>query len=326
MTARRGEGDQRHRGQGRGEPGGEVVTLRVVSWNVRSLRDDVPALLRVLHACRPDVLLLQEAPRLGAAAAARRRLARAAGLRVVAAGPLAAGCAVLAGPRTSPVPGGAPFSPGSLSPGSLPPGSLSSGSRPRGSRARRAEGAAVARLPPSTLLPWPFGLHRRGLALALVGTPVGPVLAASAHLGLDDRERRHHAALLADRLGVGVGDGPHVVLGVDVNEAAAAATPPPVDRGPPPVGAVGADGRTAGAWELLAAGGLDHRAVGVRTFPARSPRRSIDGLLASGLLQGRADVPGPSQHVAPADLRAASDHLPLLAVLRLRVRSARTVG
>ena len=73
--------------------------LRVVSWNVRSLRDDsagVAAALRDLHA---DVVLLQEAPRLLTAVPANRRLASRAGLRRSVGGSLSCGNLLLVSPR-----------------------------------------------------------------------------------------------------------------------------------------------------------------------------------------------------------------------------------
>ncbi|WP_460524493.1 endonuclease/exonuclease/phosphatase family protein [Flindersiella endophytica] len=39
-----------------------VPEIRVLSYNVRGLRDDVAALTRVVRHCRPDVLVVQEAP------------------------------------------------------------------------------------------------------------------------------------------------------------------------------------------------------------------------------------------------------------------------
>lgn len=46
----------------RTEPDGSAV-IRVLSYNIRSLRDDTDALARVIKACAPDLVLLQEAPR-----------------------------------------------------------------------------------------------------------------------------------------------------------------------------------------------------------------------------------------------------------------------
>jgi endonuclease/exonuclease/phosphatase family metal-dependent hydrolase len=74
------------------------MALRVVSYNVRSLRDDVSALARVVRGVRPDLACLQEAPRMLLWRTRRRRFARCCGL-TVAAGRRPAGLAVLAGPR-----------------------------------------------------------------------------------------------------------------------------------------------------------------------------------------------------------------------------------
>ncbi|GAA3736407.1 endonuclease/exonuclease/phosphatase family protein [Salinactinospora qingdaonensis] len=54
--------------------------MRVLTYNVRGLRDDPRAVARVITACRPDVVCLQEAPRLAGWRAGRRALARATGL------------------------------------------------------------------------------------------------------------------------------------------------------------------------------------------------------------------------------------------------------
>ncbi len=71
--------------------------LRVLSYNVRSLRDDPAAVARVVRSCRPDVVCLQEAPRLLLWRTRRRRLARRCGLRV-AAGRRRGGLEILAAP------------------------------------------------------------------------------------------------------------------------------------------------------------------------------------------------------------------------------------
>ncbi|MFC7330366.1 endonuclease/exonuclease/phosphatase family protein [Marinactinospora rubrisoli] len=57
-----------------------MPVLRVLSYNVRSLRDDSYAVARVIRGCRPHVVCLQEAPRLLGWRGSRRRLARRAGL------------------------------------------------------------------------------------------------------------------------------------------------------------------------------------------------------------------------------------------------------
>jgi len=57
--------------------------VRVVSWNVRSLRDGAGAVASMLCGLEPDVVVLQEAPRLVLWRLSRRLLAHRAGLRVV---------------------------------------------------------------------------------------------------------------------------------------------------------------------------------------------------------------------------------------------------
>ena len=75
--------------------------MRVVSWNVRSLRDDAVGVAAALRALSPDVVLVQEAPRLWRSRAACARLARSAGLRVVAGGRSAHGNLLLAAPEVA---------------------------------------------------------------------------------------------------------------------------------------------------------------------------------------------------------------------------------
>ena len=65
--------------------------LRVVCWNVRSLRDDSAGVAAALAGLSPDVVLLQEAPRLLGSRLVNARLARRAGLRRTAGGASAAG-------------------------------------------------------------------------------------------------------------------------------------------------------------------------------------------------------------------------------------------
>lgn len=74
--------------------------MRVVSWNVRSLRDDARGVAAVLAGLQPDVVVVQEAPRLLLWRSSCDRLARRAGLRRVVGGAPAAGNLLLVGPRT----------------------------------------------------------------------------------------------------------------------------------------------------------------------------------------------------------------------------------
>lgn len=72
--------------------------MRVVSWNVRSLRDDAAGVAAALRELAPDVVLVQEAPRLWRSRAACQRLARRAGLDVVTGGRSACGNLLLTTP------------------------------------------------------------------------------------------------------------------------------------------------------------------------------------------------------------------------------------
>lgn len=73
--------------------------MRVLSWNVRSLRDDARGVGDFLASVRPDVVLLQEAPRLAFWRWSCDRLARRCGLLRVVGGASAAGNLLLVAPR-----------------------------------------------------------------------------------------------------------------------------------------------------------------------------------------------------------------------------------
>lgn len=73
--------------------------MRVISWNVRSLRDGSAGVAAVLAHLRPDVVLLQEAPRLPLWRWSCWLLGRRAGLRRVVGGAPAAGNLLLVSPR-----------------------------------------------------------------------------------------------------------------------------------------------------------------------------------------------------------------------------------
>jgi endonuclease/exonuclease/phosphatase family metal-dependent hydrolase len=63
-----------------------VTTLRLLSYNVRSMRDDVDALARVMREIAPDVAIIQEAPRFLRWRSQCAALARRAGLVGVTGG------------------------------------------------------------------------------------------------------------------------------------------------------------------------------------------------------------------------------------------------
>lgn len=208
--------------------------MRVVSWNVRSLRDDSRGVAATLAALRPDVVLVQEAPRLLLWRWSCRRLARRAGLRRVVGGAPAAGNLLLVAARVVVV------------------------------------DASAVRLAKRS------GLHRRGAVLAVLEVGGLRVVVLGTHLDLDatarwDTARRLRAMLPEGRL----------VVGADVNEEA---------DGP--------------AWAALSEGLVDVGAACGPTFPARAPRRRIDGLF----VDPRLTVLG----VQRPDPGPVSDHLPLV--------------
>ncbi|MGA5320827.1 endonuclease/exonuclease/phosphatase family protein [Streptomyces seoulensis] len=229
--------------------------IRVLSYNVRSLRDDTEALARVVNACAPDVLLLQEAPRFFRWRKKLARLANATNLVYLTGGAPAAGPAILCSLR------------------------------------------ATVEHTEDVLLPLTPGQHRRGLATAIVRFGKARVGLVCCHLGLAKAERQAQSGLLLDRLAaLGVD---HAVIGGDLNEGPA---------GP--------------AFTLLAEALQDAAALAPRgdtdTFPATAPARRIDAVLATrGVEVLACGVPTGLPGVTGSDLRAATDHLPVLAALRI---------
>ena len=73
--------------------------MRLMTWNVGSLRDDAAGVARVIRLLGPDVVLVQEAPRLWRWRSACARLARESGMVVVTGGRPAAGNLVLCAMR-----------------------------------------------------------------------------------------------------------------------------------------------------------------------------------------------------------------------------------
>jgi endonuclease/exonuclease/phosphatase family metal-dependent hydrolase len=65
---------------------GVVPTLRVMTYNVRSMRDDREALGRVIRCAEPDVVLVQESPRFARWRSLCAELARRSNLVVVSGG------------------------------------------------------------------------------------------------------------------------------------------------------------------------------------------------------------------------------------------------
>ncbi|MGW1779806.1 endonuclease/exonuclease/phosphatase family protein [Streptomyces sp. NPDC002143] len=238
----------------RTEPDGSAV-IRVLTYNIRSMRDDTDALARVVTACAPDLVLIQEAPLFFRWRKKLARLAAATDLVILTGGGTAAGPAILCNLRAT---------------------------------VERAE---------DVLLPLTPGRHRRGFATAVVriaGTRLGVL---SCHLSLERGERYQQGGMLLDRLaGMGV---EHAVAGGDLNER-------PDGRTFGRLTTVLRDCRTAAPW------GAEH------TFPATGPDRRIDAIFATeGVEVLGCGVPTGLPGITEDDLRAATDHLPVLAALRV---------
>lgn len=75
-----------------------MATLRVMSYNIRSLRDDRAAVVRVIRDADPDVVCIQEAPRFFRWRAKCARLAADTGLALASGGRAAAANLILARP------------------------------------------------------------------------------------------------------------------------------------------------------------------------------------------------------------------------------------
>ncbi|MFG2402900.1 endonuclease/exonuclease/phosphatase family protein [Streptomyces brevispora] len=240
--------------ESRTEQDGSVV-IRVLSYNIRSMRDDQAALARVIRACAPDLVLVQEAPRFFRWRKRAARLAAATDLVVLGGGATAAGPLLLCSLR------------------------------------------ALVERTEDVLLPLTPGLHRRGFATAVVriaGTRIGVL---SCHLSLQREERLAQAEALLDRLdAMGV---EHAVVGGDLNEV--------------PGGQAfrRLAGRLQDCWTLRPRGG-EH------TFPSHDPSKRIDAVFVTrGIEVLGCGVPSGLPGVAERDLRAATDHLPVLAALRV---------
>ncbi|PKW05260.1 Metal-dependent hydrolase, endonuclease/exonuclease/phosphatase family [Streptomyces sp. 1222.5] len=236
------------------EPDGSVV-VRVLSYNIRSMRDDVAALARVIRACRPDVVCVQEAPRFYGWRKAAARLARNSGLVYVSGGAPAAGPMILSSLRA---------------------------------HVERVEDVLLPRTP---------GLHQRGFATAVLRFGRARLGVLSCHLSIDDHERYEQGRLLLERLSAL--DAPYAVVGGDFNDRP--------------------DGRTFG---LLADALRDGWATNPwgreHTTRLGDPLQRIDAVFTTERVEVLGcGVPMGLRGVRERDLRAATDHLPVLAALRL---------
>ncbi|MFI1163867.1 endonuclease/exonuclease/phosphatase family protein [Streptomyces sp. NPDC020801] len=231
------------------------AVVRVLSYNIRSMRDDTDALARVISACVPDLVLVQEAPRFFRWRKKLARLAAASGLVILTGGATAAGPAILCSLRAT---------------------------------VERTE---------DVLLPLTPGRHRRGFATAVVRFGGARAGVLSCHLSLDREERYEQGGMLLDRL-AGMGT-EHVIAGGDLNERPDGATFRRLA------------GRLQDCW-ATAPSGAEH------TWTPADPYQRIDAVFAGrGIEVLGCGVPLGHPGVTEADLRAATDHLPVLAALRI---------
>ncbi|KQX13151.1 endonuclease [Streptomyces sp. Root431] len=235
----------------RTEADGSAV-LRVLSYNIRSMRDDEDALARVIRACAPDLVFVQEAPRFFRWRKHAARLAAKSELVMLSGGATAAGPMLLCSLRAT---------------------------------VERTE---------DVLLPLTPGLHRRGLATAVVRFAGARVGLISCHLSLRKDERYEQAGMVLDRVAA-LGT-PHALVAGDLNER---------PGGP--------------AFTRLATELRDGWAVspwgGEYTSTPADPHQRIDAILATpGVEFLGCGVP---PHLDPTDLRTATDHLPVLAAVRV---------
>lgn len=225
--------------------------MRLVTYNIRALKQSRAAVVAVLRAAAPDVLVVQEPPKWWFGRTRLRRLARDCGLRVEVPGGLWGARTVALLVREA----------------GAEPDAAASG-RADGTRSPVVRSAAVR----SAALRLPLQLrHRvsrfpslRGAAVA----DVAGVVVVGLHLSLDPAERADHLArvvALADR--AAGGDWTRVVAAGDLNE---------LPGGP--------------AWQTLEERGLTDRGAGDPrpTFSTSAPRYRLDVVLAGSGLTGDA--------------------------------------
>jgi endonuclease/exonuclease/phosphatase family metal-dependent hydrolase len=230
----------------------ESVEIRLLCYNIRSLRDDRDAVTAVIRHCRPDVVCVQEAPRFWRWRTHAAWLANESGLAVVTGG-RPAGLLLLAALRMD----------------------------VRASRAMK-----LSRTPL---------LHQRGLATAVLEVSGARFMVGSFHLDLEPAARLRHAREI---LGHIKSAGVPVILAGDVNE----------------------DSRGA-AWRALAERLPDAwSSRPVATYSSREPVQQIDAVFADPAVEViSCEVPDDPEVRALSE--RASDHRPVLAVLRVPVET-----
>ena len=158
-------------------------------------------------------------------------------------------------------------------------------------------------------------IQRRGAVLATVGLGGGPRFqVAGVHLGLDATERRMHVADLIARLTPG---GP-AVAGGSALAGDRAVVPSGLPVVPTGLAVVAGDlNELAGgpSWQALSPLVSDPAPQGPPTFSVARPRRRIDVILTGA---GIETLEYGQWQPDLRDARLASDHLPVLSVIRPR--------
>ncbi|GAA1251617.1 endonuclease/exonuclease/phosphatase family protein [Kitasatospora nipponensis] len=232
------------------EPDG-AERVRVLTYNIRSQRDDRAALVRVIRACEPDLICVQESPRYWRPEGQAAWLARRTGTVILSGGGRATAGPLLLG-------------------------------RPRVQVLSRHD----------VLLRKRRGLYARGFATAVVRIGrSAPFALTSCHLSTEAAERFEQFQLLP---GQAVGRA-HSVIAGDFNEEP-----------------------QAPGWRWLAERYQDGYALARwgADYIARpgNPIQRLDAVFASpGVAVLACGIPP----LPRADLLAAADHLPVLAVLRV---------
>ncbi|MGP9537568.1 endonuclease/exonuclease/phosphatase family protein [Brachybacterium sp. AOP43-C2-M15] len=160
----------------------EAWDLRILAWNLWELRGDLRALIETVEDLRPDVLLIQEAPRFVLPSARLRWFARRIDRRILVGGAGGRGLAILATDEIA-------------------------------AQVIRRGVHPVAQTVSDLSSTYP-----RGVAAVRLSVPGGgAVVVSSTHLALQEDNRMHHAEHLAALVR---GAGAPVIVGGDLNETA----------------------------------------------------------------------------------------------------------
>lgn len=232
-------------------------TVRILTYNVRSLRDDRAALARVVRSCAPDVVCVQEAPRFFGWRRAAATMAESFGLRIVTGGADASGNLLLAGPTV------------------------------------KVDDTEVRYLKHKR------GYHLRGMALAALRVGDSRFTLASTHLSMNLEQR-------VDQAGEVLG---HLDAFADRNHTTPRVLAGDFNSHPGSVEWNIITERLADAW-MLAPVGDEFTSTGA------NPYQRLDAVFVSRDIHVvRAGV--PTDLISKADEALATDHRPVLAVVRI---------